>query len=119
MPIKMQCPDGHPMLIRDEHLGKQVKCPKCRVSFPAVPVSEPENEPAPKPTVAAKQVPSVPTPVAPVLRPIESVRPAFTPPAAEPSPRMPEKNGMPVNRPADPPQHAVDPAHSAEKAAAE
>lgn len=33
MPVKMHCPNGHAMLIRDEHVGRQVKCPACKTSF--------------------------------------------------------------------------------------
>lgn len=53
MTIRMICPEGHKLVVREEHAGRRVKCPQCRsiVDVPGerVEVAAPAVEP-PEPT---------------------------------------------------------------------
>lgn len=37
MPTKLTCPQGHAMLVRDQDLGKRLRCPVCKVPLDQAP----------------------------------------------------------------------------------
>lgn len=100
MPHKVTCPNGHAMLVRDEHVGKRVKCPTCTEGFvapapmawveapaPPPPPTKPSPAPLPRalpdpqpmPSSAQKTPPQAPAPAKPPSRRQESATATPTP----------------------------------------
>lgn len=86
MSMEITCPNGHQLVIRDEQLGRRVRCPACKAEVEARPPTPAE------PQLASRQKPPAVTP-APSVAPREEVvdyDPANDPanePAHEPSDR--------------------------------
>jgi len=113
MPFKIICPNGHPMMIHDQHAGRRMKCPSCGVGLVAtrpapVPIpSEPPRAvaPPPPPLVHPPSPPPVPSPVPPSLTSPSPPRPQAPLPPPAPTEEVidyvPEED--PIAEPAAPP----------------
>lgn len=85
MPITHQCPNGHKLLLMDEHAGKTIPCPICRTAT-VVPdprqVAPPPAAPVELPEAEVVLVPDPVSPVSPWAAPPVSGQSLAAPPSA-------------------------------------